>query len=72
MTAGREGEAIEEFKLAIAGLGTYEEAYYNLGLVYLKINHQAKACESFKRVVELSPNSEFGVNSNRYLSSVCN
>ena len=72
MTTGREGEAIEEFKLAITGLGTYEEAYYNLGLVYLKINDQAKACESFKRVVELSPNSEFGVNSNRYLSSVCN
>jgi len=72
MATGREGEAIDEFKLAISGLPTYEEAYYNLGLAYLKIDDKENACQSFAEVVRLSPNSEFGMNSNRYLSSVCN
>ena len=72
MATGREGEAIDEFKLAIAGLPTYEEAYYNLGLAYLKIDDRENACESFTEVVNLSPNSEFGMNSNRYLTTVCN
>lgn len=72
MATGREGEAIESFQLAIAGLPTYEEAYYNLGQAYLKIDDREKACESFAEVVRLSPNSEFGMNSNRYLSTVCN
>ncbi len=72
MATGREGEAINEFKLAISGLSTYEEAYYNLGLAYLKIDDRENACQSFAEVVRLSPNSEFGINSNRYLSTVCN
>ena len=71
MATGRQGEAIDEFKLAISGLSTYEEAYYNLGLAYLKINDTENACKSFAEVVVLSPNSEFGINSNRYLSTVC-
>jgi len=72
MATGREGEAIDEFKLAISGLSTYEAAYYNLGLVYLKIDDKENACKSFAEVVALSPNSEFGMNSNHYLSTVCN
>ena len=72
MATGREGEAIESFKLAISGLPTYEEAYYNLGQAYLKVDDRENACESFAEVVRLSPNSEFGINSNRYLSTVCN
>lgn len=71
LSTGRYGEAISEFQLAIAGYSAYEEAYYNLGLVYLKTNNNYGACESFRRVVELSPASEFGVNANRYISTVC-
>ncbi len=71
LSTGRYGEAIFEFQQAIAGLSTYEEAYYNLGLAYLKTNDNYNACESFRKVVELSPASEFGVNSNRYISTVC-
>lgn len=71
MAIGREGEAIDQFKLAIAGLPTYEEAYYNLGTAYLKIDDRENACENFAEVVRLSPNSEYGLNSKSYLSTVC-
>lgn len=71
MATGREGEAIDEFQLAVSGLPTYEEAYYNLGLAYLKIDDRENACQSFAEVIRLSPNSEFGINSKRYLSTVC-
>ncbi len=72
MSTGRYGEAAAEFQQAVAGLPTYEEAYYNLGLAYLKLNDSVNACEAFRKVVEISPNSEFGVNSNRYINTVCN
>lgn len=71
LSTGRYGEAVSEFQQAIAGLNTYEEAYYNLGLAYLKMNDTSNACGSFRRVIELSPASEFGVNANRYISTVC-
>lgn len=71
MSAGRYGEAIEEFKQAITGLPTYEEAYYNLALAYIKVGQNLQACESFARVVDLAPGTEYGVNSNKYLSSLC-
>lgn len=72
MSAGRYGEAVTEFQQAIKGLPSYEEAHFNLGLAYLKLNDNIKACESFKKVEEISPGSEFGVNSNRYLNTICN
>lgn len=71
LATGRYGEAIFEFQQAISGYDTYEEAYYNLGLAYLKTDDSYNACESFRKVVEIAPASEFGVNSNRYLNSVC-
>ena len=72
MSAGRYGEAVTEFQQAVTGLPSYEEAYFNLGLAYLKLNDSIKACESFRKVAEISPGSEFGVNSNRYINTICN
>ncbi|MFI5322790.1 MAG: tetratricopeptide repeat protein [Thermodesulfobacteriota bacterium] len=71
MSAGRYGEAVAEFQQAITGLPSYEEAYFNLGLAYLKLNNNLKACESFRKVEEISPSSEFGVSSNRYVNTIC-
>ncbi|KAB2832216.1 MAG: tetratricopeptide repeat protein, partial [Candidatus Dadabacteria bacterium] len=72
MATGSYAQAATEFELAIAGYDAYEEAHYNLGLAYLKVNNTQGACAAFAKVVELSPTSEFGVNSARYLNTVCN
>ena len=72
MATGSYAQAATEFELAIAGYAAYEEAHYNLGLAYLKVNNTPGACASFAKVVELSPNSEFGITSTRYLNTVCN
>jgi superkiller protein 3 len=71
MSTGRYGEAVAEFQLAVQGYPTYDEAYYNLGLAYMKLNDSVNACEAFRKVADISPNSEFGVNSNRYINTVC-
>lgn len=71
MSTGRYGEAVNEFQLAVKGYPTYDEAYYNLGLAYLKLNDDVNACEAFRKVMEISPDSESGVNTNRYMNSVC-
>ncbi len=71
MSTGRYGEAVTEFRQAVSGLPTYDEAYYNLGLAYLKLNDNVNACDAFRKVADISPNSEFGVNSNRYINTVC-
>ena len=68
---GKEQDAIQEFKLAISGFPEYAEAHYNLGVVYLKEGNKIQACYAFRKVTELSPNSSLGVNSTRYLNSVC-
>ncbi len=71
MSTGRYGEAVTEFQQAVQGYPTYDEAYYNLALAYMKLNDTVNACEAFRKVADISPNSEFGVNSNRYINTVC-
>jgi tetratricopeptide (TPR) repeat protein len=71
MSTGRYSEAVNEFQLAVKGYSMYDEAYYNLGLAYLKLNDNVNACEAFRKVIEISPDSESGVNTNRYMNSVC-
>ena len=71
MSTGRYGEAVNEFQLAVKGYPTYDEAYYNLGLAYLKLNDNVNACEAFRKVMEIAPDSETGVNTNRYINTVC-
>ena len=71
MSVGRDGEAVEQFNLAIEGYPGYDEAYFNLGIAYLKLDDRTEACQAFTRVVELSPNTQYGMNSRRYLSGVC-
>lgn len=71
MSTGRYGEAVTEFRQAVDGYPAYDEAYYNLGLAYMKLNDSVNACEAFRKVQDMSPNSESGVNSNRYINTVC-
>ena len=72
MSTGREDDAVYEFKQAIRGLPEYEDAQYNLGIAYLRQGNRALACKQFEKVFSMSPNSEFGINSVKYLDSICN
>ena len=72
MAAGDYQRAVEEFKRATFGYELYDEALYNLGVCYLKLGKTVEACESFKRVVEISSLSEYGLNSSKYVNSICN
>ena len=71
MSIGREDDAVLQFKQAISGYPEYDEAHYNLGVVYLKQGNNLLACHQFNKVVELVPNSELGLNSKKYLNTVC-
>ncbi|MGI9533927.1 MAG: tetratricopeptide repeat protein [Thermodesulfobacteriota bacterium] len=71
MSIGKEEDAILEFKQAISGFPEYDEAHYNLGVVYLKQQNNLLACHQFNKVVELTPNSQLGLNSKKYLNTVC-
>ena len=67
----RTAEAIASFRLAVEGLDTYDEAHYNLGVAYLRQGDRDKACEQFRRVVELAPTRLIGVNARGYLKTIC-
>ena len=69
---GRLDDGIEEFQMAVTESNMYYEAHYNIGITYLKLKETYKACNSFKRVKELSPNSTLGRKSKDYIKSVCN
>ena len=71
MSLGRAREAISEFKIAINGFPTYEEAHFNLGVAYLKQGNNLSACHSFRRVIEISPASKLGINAKNYINTVC-
>jgi len=72
MSIGEYQLAAEEFKKAVFGYELYDEAIYNLGIAYLKLGLTVEACESLKRVVEISSSSEYGLNARSYVNSLCN
>lgn len=69
---GKLADAVEEFEIAVTGYPVYDEAHYNLGITYLKLKEIYKACNSFEKVLEISPLSNFGRKSKDYIKSVCN
>lgn len=71
MSTGREDDAVYEFKQAIRGWPEYVDAHYNLGIVYLRQGNRSLACKQFEKVFSMSPNSRFGINSVKYLDSIC-
>lgn len=71
LSLGDEVEAIREFKIAIENYDKYEEAYYNLGIAYLKQGNKPSACSAFNRVVKLTPNSNMGLDAKKYIETVC-
>lgn len=72
MSAGDYQRAVEEFKRATTGYELYDEALFNLGICYLKLGKTLEACESFRKVIEISSVSEYGMNASRYVNSICN
>lgn len=71
MATGNDLQAIGEFRKAINSFDKYDEAHFNLALAYLRTGKRESACESFKKVVEISPESALGVDAKGYLSSLC-
>lgn len=71
LSLGSEVDAIREFKIAIEGFPQYDEAFFNLGLAYLKQGNKPSACSAFSRVVQLTPNSRIGLDARKYIDSVC-
>jgi Tfp pilus assembly protein PilF len=69
---GKLADAVEEFQIAVTGYPVYDEAHYNLGITYLKLKETYKACNSFNKVLEISPLSNYGRKSKDYIKSVCN
>jgi type IV pilus assembly protein PilF len=59
--------AIDEYKKAIELNADYANAYYNLGLAYLKTNNKRAAESAFREVMRLAPDSEVGQLSREYI-----
>ena len=68
---GQYEKAAEAYKKAIEIQPDFTEALFNLGVVYLKQGNNLLACHQFNKVVELVPNSQLGMNSKKYLNTVC-
>ncbi len=64
---GNYKSAIREFKLAIKYFPKYVDAYYELAQTYLKIKRSEYALPMFKKVCELSPESEYCERSAQYI-----
>ncbi|MDD5773311.1 MAG: tetratricopeptide repeat protein [bacterium] len=64
----RLAEAIKEFNIVIQNIPASADAYYGLGVTYLKNNDKVKAVESFTKALDLYMGSEkqkvLGVNAN--------
>ncbi len=60
--SGRYLEAVEEYKAAIERDPEYQEAYFNLGLVYEKMNALDQAVETYEKVNEIFSTSPSMVN----------
>lgn len=59
--------AIEEFRKAVELNKEYANAYYNLGLAYLKAKDNRGAAAAFREVLRIAPDSEIGQLSREYL-----
>lgn len=67
---GRIKEAIDAYQEAIRVLPGYAEAHYNLAFAYLKQGTKAKAAGSFRKVIELWPDSERAEESRKFLEAL--
>lgn len=71
LAIGETEKAINEFRIAIAGYKEYDEAYFNLAGAYLKSGNKLSACHAFRKVVEISPDTELGLKARTRINSVC-
>jgi type IV pilus assembly protein PilF len=60
-------QAVIEYKKAIEIYQDYGDAYYYLGLAYLKLQNNESARTAFREVMRIKPNSEVGRSSQGYL-----
>ncbi|PLX87319.1 MAG: hypothetical protein C0618_06770 [Desulfuromonas sp.] len=67
---GQDTIARNEFEKAIAQQPRYAEAHYRLGLVLLRLQQIPLASQQFQQVLELSPDSEWGLKSASALQSL--
>jgi Tfp pilus assembly protein PilF len=62
--------AIDEYKKALESNRDYANAYYYLGLAYLKIKDGRAAMSAFQEVLRIAPDSEIGQLSKEYLDTL--
>jgi Tfp pilus assembly protein PilF len=62
--------AIDEYKKALESNRDYANAYYNLGLAYLKKKDGQAAMSAFQEVLRIAPDSEIGQLSKEYLETL--
>jgi type IV pilus assembly protein PilF len=62
--------AIDEYKKALESNHDYANAYYNLGLAYLKKKESHAAMSAFQEVLRIAPYSEIGQLSKEYLDTL--
>lgn len=62
--------AIDEYKKALELNRDYANAFYNLGLAYLKIKDNDSALAAFREVLRLVPDSEIGQLSKEYIDAL--
>jgi len=62
--------AIDEYKKALESNKDYANAYYNLGLAYIKKNESHAAMSAFQEVLRIAPDSEIGQLSKEYIDTL--
>jgi Tfp pilus assembly protein PilF len=67
---GRIKEAIASYQDAIKAFPSYLDARYNLAFAYLKQGAKDKAAGEFRKVIELSPESDKAVESRKLLEAL--
>ena len=63
---GKTGQAIAEYRRALAQSPEYAYAHFHLGFAWMKDSRLAEARAAFKEVVRLVPDSDIGRTSMRY------
>ncbi len=67
LAMGKADMALEEYQRALMLAPDYQEAHYQTGLAYMKINERQKAAKSFSEVVRIDSGTEFGRQASDFL-----
>jgi type IV pilus assembly protein PilF len=67
---GRVKDAIDSYREAVKAFPNYVDAHYNLAFAYLKQGAKGEAAKEFKKVIDLSPESDKAHESRKFLEAL--